>query len=140
MKVKVLKIENGAEYEGNVFDCWIEMQTNTGKILKVFDSTPFDLRGLENKEIDVVLLAGFIQNQGNNTQELLGEVFESPLVENIEWTKQKSSLFQNKWNSIKTDYGNILIDSDDMLSIKINEGDKCSLHCGRIDILAYKQV
>ena len=133
MKLKVVKVENGAEYEGNVFDFWIDFQSPSGKIIKVFDSTPFDLRGLENSSIEVVLMAGYIMDDGKSGEEYIGEVVSDVVFENENWTRQKYSLKDKKNRGFKTEFGTFLLDDTDS---NLAVGKKINLRFGRIDILA----
>ena len=135
MILEIVKVENGAQYEGNVFDFWIDFQTSSGKIITVFDSTPFDLRGMENKSIEVVLFAGYLIQENNSGQEFSGEVVSNVAIENVDWTKQKSLLKENKFKGFKTEFGTFLLD-DSPSNFEV--GQKMNLRFGRIDILAAK--
>ncbi|MEL7567912.1 MAG: hypothetical protein AAGU27_23960 [Dehalobacterium sp.] len=138
MRVLVLKVENGAEYEGNVFDFWVCLQTHSGKVLKVFDDVPFDLRNQENSSIEVALLAGFIQNDKTG-QVISGTVVSEVLGSKQDWNNQKDCFIEQKWYGLETDFGTLLLSESDVKSYGLAVGGKVTLRFGRIDLVAYKQ-
>jgi hypothetical protein len=138
MEILVKKVENGAEYEDRMFDFWVEVQTQNGKELRIFDSLTFDLRGMESTKINVLLLAGFIAEEGvanNNFQKLHGQVVNQEEL-NQTWIKKKNDIFQKSWLGLKCDEGIYLLSPKEMEEKGLKVGQIVDLNVGRIDLIA----
>ena len=139
MEIIVKKVENGAEYEGRIFDFWVETETQNGKALRIFDSLTFDLRGKESTKIKVLLLAGFIAKEGvanNKFQKLHGQVVTQVELSQTTWTKKKNDIFQKSWLGLKSDEGMYLLSLDEVEERGIKVGQIVDLNVGRIDLVA----
>ncbi len=138
MEILVKKVENGAEYEGRIFDFWVEAETQNGKECRIFDSLTFDLRGKESTKINVLLLAGFIGEDGlanTNFQKLHGQVVNQEEL-NRTWVKKKNDIFQKSWLGLKCDQGIYLLSPNEMEERGIKVGQIVDLNVGRIDLVA----
>jgi hypothetical protein len=49
--VVIQNVEIGAQHEDIIYDFWIKCETNSGKLINVFDSEPIDLRNLVNNKV-----------------------------------------------------------------------------------------
>jgi len=142
MELIVKKVENGAEYEGKIFDFWVEAETRSKKNLKIFDSLTFDLRGKEFTKINVLLLAGFIASEGlenSSFQKLYGEVITEVEFNISAWAKKRNDIFQKKWLGLKSEDGMYLLSPAEIEEKGIKIGQSIELNIGRIDLVAIEK-
>ena len=66
MEIKVIKVETGAEFDGVVWDYWVDAILPNNLPVKLFDYQGLNLSSFQGKIIDVNLKALFIENNGNN--------------------------------------------------------------------------
>ncbi len=66
MKVKIVKIEPGAEFDGMVWDYWVDAVLPNKSIVKLFDSHAFILISFVGVLIDLSVKALFIEKNENH--------------------------------------------------------------------------
>jgi hypothetical protein len=66
MKIKIIKIEHGAEFDGIVWDYWIDAVLPNNLSVKLFDFNGFDLTSFEGGFIDANVKALFVEKNKND--------------------------------------------------------------------------
>lgn len=136
MKLLIEEVQIGAEYEGMVYDFWITGRLKNGRLLKVFDFIPFDLRSYQGKEVEVMIIAGFLRSEVDfeNTETVItGEVIDEyclPLL-----NKVRSDMSQKKWFALKTKEGMFLLNPSEFENKPLSIGTKVSFNVGRFDLV-----
>jgi hypothetical protein len=137
MKIFVKKVETGAEYEGKIYDYWINGQTESGRCIKIFDSVPFDVRGDVGNKIDCLLLAGFLKGAKDDDTEdnvirgnFIGE-YELP----IQIVRIRNDARGKRWLAAQTIEGVVLLSPDDLMVKSLSIGEMVRFRVGRFDLI-----
>ena len=117
VKAKIISIERGAEYEGVIYDYWLEIELNNKTRIKIFDYKYLeDIESLLNKYVHIELSTIFIDPQ-KELFNLLGEIH---YINNI-------YIFRNDFIEIK-------LSKEDIITLNLRLNTEIVLYFGRIDI------
>ena len=66
MKLKINKVEIGAEFDGMIWDYWIDAVLPNGEAVKIFDYKGLNLKKFEGGYVDVNVKALFVESIFND--------------------------------------------------------------------------
>ena len=137
MYLFVEEVQIGAEYEGTVYDFWVTGRLKSGRLIKVFDFIPFDLRSYKGKEIEVLIIAGFLKNKVNseNTEVVISGEFTGEYCIPTRQIKVREDISQKKWFSLKTNDGVFLLNPSEFENNTPEFGETISFCVGRFDLV-----
>lgn len=118
-KIFILNVENGATYEGAVYDFWIKCKLENNIELFLFDYKRLNIERFTNKWIDAEIQTLFIQK--NADTDLI--CFEGEIV-------SKNNLYY-----FKNNYITIEISEEDIESEKLEMNTISKYYFGRLDIV-----
>ena len=119
IKAKIISIEKGAEYEGVIYDYWLEIELNNKTRIKIFDYKYLeDIESLLNKYVYIELSTIFIDTEPQ--KELFNLLGEIHYINNI-------YIFRNDFIEIK-------LSKEDIITLNLRLNTEIALYFGRIDI------
>ena len=119
VKAKIRSIEKGAEYEGVIYDYWLEIELNNKTRIKIFDYKYLeDIESLLNKYVYIELSTIFIDTEPQ--KELFNLLGEIHYINNI-------YIFRNDFIEIK-------LSKEDIITLNLRLNTEIALYFGRIDI------
>ncbi|SQA94929.1 hypothetical protein [Capnocytophaga ochracea] len=119
VKAKIISIEKGAEYEGVIYDYWLEIELNNKTRIKIFDYKYLeDIESLLNKYVYIELSTIFIDTEPQ--KELFNLLGEIHYINNI-------YIFRNDFIEIK-------LSKEDIITLNLRLNTEIALYFGRIDI------
>ena len=119
VKAKIISIERGAEYEGVIYDYWLEIELNNKTRIKIFDYKYLeDIESLLNKYVHIELSTIFIDTEPQ--KELFNLLGEIHYINNI-------YIFRNDFIEIK-------LSKEDIITLNLRLNTEIALYFGRIDI------
>lgn len=119
VKAKIISIERGAEYEGVIYDYWLEIELNNKTRIKIFDYKYLeDIESLLNKYVHIELSTIFIDTEPQ--KELFNLLGEIHYINNI-------YIFRNDFIEIK-------LSKEDIITLNLRLNTEIVLYFGRIDI------
>lgn len=119
VKAKIISIERGAEYEGVIYDYWLEIELNNKTRIKIFDYKYLeDIESLLNKYVHIELSTIFIDTEPQ--KELFNLLGEIHYINNI-------YIFKNDFIEIK-------LSKEDIITLNLRLNTEIVLYFGRIDI------
>ena len=119
VKAKIISIEKGAEYEGVIYDYWLEIELNNKTRIKIFDYKYLeDIESLLNKYVYIELSTIFIDTESQ--KELFNLLGEIHYINNI-------YIFKNDFIEIK-------LSKEDIITLNLRLNTEIALYFGRIDI------
>ncbi len=119
VKAKIISIERGAEYEGVIYDYWLEIELNNKTRIKIFDYKYLeDIESLLNKYVYIELSTIFIDTEPQ--KELFNLLGEIHYINNI-------YIFKNDFIEIK-------LSKEDIITLNLRLNTEIELYFGRIDI------
>ena len=119
VKAKIISIERGAEYEGVIYDYWLEIELNNKTRIKIFDYKYLeDIESLLNKYVYIELSTIFIDTEPQ--KELFNLLGEIHYINNI-------YIFRNDFIEIK-------LSKEDIITLNLRLNTEIVLYFGRIDI------
>ena len=119
VKAKIISIERGAEYEGVIYDYWLEIELNNKTRIKIFDYKYLeDIESLLNKYVYIELSTIFIDTEPQ--KELFNLLGEIHYINNI-------YIFRNDFIEIK-------LSKEDIITLNLRLNTEIALYFGRIDI------
>ena len=119
VKAKITSIERGAEYEGVIYDYWLEIELNNKTRIKIFDYKYLeDIESLLNKYVYIELSTIFIDTEPQ--KELFNLLGEIHYINNI-------YIFRNDFIEIK-------LSKEDIITLNLRLNTEIALYFGRIDI------
>ena len=119
VKAKIISIEKGAEYEGVIYDYWLEIELNNKTRIKIFDYKYLeDIESLLNKYVHIELSTIFIDTEPQ--KELFNLLGEIHYINNI-------YIFKNDFIEIK-------LSKEDIITLNLRLNTEIVLYFGRIDI------
>ena len=119
VKAKIISIEKGAEYEGVIYDYWLEIELNNKTRIKIFDYKYLeDIESLLNKYVYIELSTIFIDTEPQ--KELFNLLGEIHYINNI-------YIFRNDFIEIK-------LSKEDIITLNLRLNTEIVLYFGRIDI------
>ena len=119
VKAKIISIEKGAEYEGVIYDYWLEIELNNKTRIKIFDYKYLeDIESLLNKYVHIELSTIFIDTEPQ--KELFNLLGEIHYINNI-------YIFRNDFIEIK-------LSKEDIITLNLRLNTEIALYFGRIDI------
>lgn len=119
VKAKIISIEKGAEYEGVIYDYWLEIELNNKTRIKIFDYKYLeDIESLLNKYVYIELSTIFIDTEPQ--KELFNLLGEIHYINNI-------YIFKNDFIEIK-------LSKEDIITLNLRLNTEIALYFGRIDI------
>ena len=119
VKAKIISIEKGAEYEGVIYDYWLEIELNNKTRIKIFDYKYLeDIESLLNKYVHIELSTIFIDTEPQ--KELFNLLGEIHYINNI-------YIFRNDFIEIK-------LSKEDIITLNLRLNTEIVLYFGRIDI------
>ena len=137
VKVKVIEVYPGAEYENRVYDYWVKCELQNGETILLFDYGALDLRGKVNKSVNCIIRFGFVSTPGDEscTEIVRGKVLaqvELPSLYGIgDFTLSRD------WIGLETVNGVFLIEAGELP--KIVEGSSATVCVGRYYLLGYEK-
>ncbi|MCL2859321.1 MAG: hypothetical protein FWF46_01860 [Oscillospiraceae bacterium] len=138
MKLKILKVKNGAQYENRIYDFWIEAETLNKEKIKIFDHVPFDIRDKENQVIDVMLVVGFIslEDKKEGLQQIKGKLVDDVELNNDKWSDKIKDLQEIKWLGLENENDIFLVSEKEVVENGMKVGETVKLEVSRIDLVA----
>ena len=119
VKDKIISIEKGTEYEGVIYDYWLEIELNNKTRIKIFDYKYLeDIESLLNKYVYIELSTIFIDTEPQ--KELFNLLGEIHYINNI-------YIFRNDFIEIK-------LSKEDIITLNLRLNTEIALYFGRIDI------
>lgn len=119
VKAKIISIEKGAEYEGVIYDYWLEIELNNKTRIKIFDYKYLeDIESLLNKYVYIELSTIFIDTEPQ--KELFNLLGEIHYINDI-------YIFRNDFIEIK-------LSKEDIIALNLRLNTEIALYFGRIDI------
>ncbi len=119
VKAKIISIERGAEYEGVIYDYWLEIELNNKTRIKIFDYKYLeDIESLLNKYVHIELSTIFIDTEPQ--KELFNLLGEIHYINDI-------YIFRNDFIEIK-------LSKEDIITLNLRLNTEIVLYFGRIDI------
>ena len=119
VKAKIISIEKGAEYEGVIYDYWLEIELNNKTRIKIFDYKYLeDIESLLNKYVYIELSTIFIDTEPQ--KELFNLLGEIHYINDI-------YIFRNDFIEIK-------LSKEDIITLNLRLNTEIALYFGRIDI------
>ena len=119
VKAKIISIERGAEYEGVIYDYWLEIELNNKTRIKIFDYKYLeDIESLLNKYVHIELSTIFIDTEPQ--KELFNLLGEIHYINDI-------YIFRNDFIEIK-------LSKEDIITLNLRLNTEIALYFGRIDI------
>ena len=119
VKAKIISIEKGTEYEGVIYDYWLEIELNNKTRIKIFDYKYLeDIESLLNKYVYIELSTIFIDTEPQ--KELFNLLGEIHYINNI-------YIFRNDFIEIK-------LSKEDIITLNLRLNTEIVLYFGRIDI------
>ena len=119
VKAKLISIERGAEYEGVIYDYWLEIELNNKTRIKIFDYKYLeDIESLLNKYVHIELSTIFIDTEPQ--KELFNLLGEIHYINDI-------YIFRNDFIEIK-------LSKEDIITLNLRLNTEIVLYFGRIDI------
>ena len=119
VKAKIISIEKGAEYEGVIYDYWLEIELNNKTRIKIFDYKYLeDIESLLNKYVHIELSTIFIDTEPQ--KELFNLLGEIHYINDI-------YIFRNDFIEIK-------LSKEDIITLNLRLNTEIVLYFGRIDI------
>ena len=119
VKAKIISIEKGAEYEGVIYDYWLEIELNNKTRIKIFDYKYLeDIESLLNKYVHIELSTIFIDTEPQ--KELFNLLGEIHYINDI-------YIFRNDFIEIK-------LSKEDIITLNLRLNTEIALYFGRIDI------
>ncbi|QLF50686.1 hypothetical protein HW278_08225 [Capnocytophaga sp. oral taxon 902] len=119
VKAKIISIEKGTEYEGVIYDYWLEIELNNKTRIKIFDYKYLeDIESLLNKYVYIELSTIFIDTEPQ--KELFNLLGEIHYINNI-------YIFRNDFIEIK-------LSKEDIITLNLRLNTEIALYFGRIDI------
>ena len=119
VKAKIISIERGAEYEGVIYDYWLEIELNNKTRIKIFDYKYLeDIESLLNKYVYIELSTIFIDTEPQ--KELFNLLGEIHYINDI-------YIFRNDFIEIK-------LSKEDIITLNLRLNTEIVLYFGRIDI------
>ena len=119
VKAKIISIEKGTEYEGVIYDYWLEIELNNKTRIKIFDYKYLeDIESLLNKSVYIELSTIFIDTEPQ--KELFNLLGEIHYINNI-------YIFRNDFIEIK-------LSKEDIITLNLRLNTEIALYFGRIDI------
>ena len=119
VKAKIISIEKGAEYEGVIYDYWLEIELNNKTRIKIFDYKYLeDIESLLNKYVYIELSTIFIDTEPQ--KELFNLLGEIHYINDI-------YIFRNDFIEIK-------LSKEDIITLNLRLNTEIVLYFGRIDI------
>ena len=119
VKAKIISIEEGTEYEGVIYDYWLEIELNNKTRIKIFDYKYLeDIESLLNKYVYIELSTIFIDTEPQ--KELFNLLGEIHYINNI-------YIFRNDFIEIK-------LSKEDIITLNLRLNTEIALYFGRIDI------
>ncbi|GEM_PF-2012636 len=138
MKIYIEKVEPGAVYEDHIYNFWITAKLSTGLKIKIFDLEPFDLSNFALKEVECLIVAGFIEkvNTLYDIQEpiISGRYFPKYLLTGS-WNKIESSFYERLFDFVETKDGIILINDSAAKKWNFQEGEDINFSVIRFDLI-----
>ena len=119
VKAKIISIEKGTEYEGVIYDYWLEIELNNKTRIKIFDYKYLeDIESLLNKYVYIELSTIFIDTEPQ--KELFNLLGEIHYINDI-------YIFRNDFIEIK-------LSKEDIITLNLRLNTEIVLYFGRIDI------
>lgn len=125
-KVKIESIEEGAIYDGAVWDYWISVTLNSGRGLRIFDpqAKAGELKSFVGIEVFFQIKALYVQTKEDDAL----EKFEGVI-------NRMEGQFMFKNDEIE-----IILDESDITENGITPGQVGLFHFGRLDLVKYEII
>lgn len=138
MEVIVKKVEPGAEYEGVIYDFWVDVELKSGRIITLFDHLPFDLRGLVGQRIDCLVMVMACERNDHGIDTVNGVfVGEYPLTKGMNPLMDWLSGFAPLAPLIVGDDCEMVVSRADLGAIP-KKGDLVRVNVSRYDLVAFR--
>ncbi|THV61520.1 hypothetical protein EZV76_04105 [Flagellimonas alvinocaridis] len=123
-EIFILKVEDGASYNGDVYDYWITCKLKNNQEIILFDYKRIGLNEFVNKWVDAQIQALFVQLSKN--KDLLS-------LEGKITFKNDKYYFLNEAISIE-------VSNEDVESQELKLNTQSVFYFGRLDIIGFNQV
>ena len=152
IKVLIKKVGKGgvSEKTDKIYSFWIIGQLDSGKKIRIKDRWPFDLRKLESKKVECLLIAAFISNINKISEkdeiDIANPVIKGRYLGEYEipskWLRCEGYQIISGFHAVKSIDGIFLIDPSDFehQQISINSGEKIIFKAGSIDLDAWLPI
>jgi hypothetical protein len=122
-EIFILKVENGASYEGCIYDYWINCMLKNKIEIQLFDYKRLDLKRFINEWICAEIQPLFVQVEKNvDLLSLKGEV-----------------IFKDEKYYFTNDNINIEVSKEEIESEKIKLNTLSQFYFGRLDIISFQE-
>lgn len=143
MEMIVKSVEIGAEYEGKIYDYWIDVILKDGSELRLFDSKPFDLRRYSGQKIQGLIYLFMLDRvdefdkEKKDIKAIKGVFLKDHLLDTRNYINPPEYLKEPQ-NVLRTPNGDFLIDEGEMKKMGIQDGEGIILTAIRRDLIAVK--
>ena len=143
MEMIVKSVEIGAEYEGKIYDYWIDVILKDGSELRLFDSKPFDLRRCSGQKIQGLIYLFMLDRvdefdkEKKDIKTIKGVFLKSHLLDTRNYINPPEYLKEPQ-NVLRTSNGDLLIDEGEVKKMGIQDGESVILTAIRRDLIAVK--
>ncbi|MFD2099906.1 hypothetical protein [Flagellimonas iocasae] len=123
-EIFILKVEDGASYNDDVYDYWITCELKNNQKIMLFDYKRIGLNEFLNKWVDAQIQALFVQlNKNKDLLSLEGKIT----------FKNDKYFFSNEAISIE-------VSNEDVESQELKLNTQSVFYFGRLDIVGFNQV
>ena len=149
----IKKVRIGAQYEGKVYDFWIDAELLSGTQIKIFDNEPFDLRNYENQKVECLILAFLVEfitgkTDNNDSAKNVSASVDKPFTKRIKGNFNGNYVIPEKWKSysnkispaIQNSDGVFLLEDSEVKGKNLKENETITLYVDRFDLLEWYPI
>lgn len=152
IKAFLKEIESYDYDTGQVRVNWFHFQLPSGRVIKVFDDCPFDLRSYVKKYVNILLHSGIYslhdENYKIDKSKIFEGIFEKTFQLPLEWKdaywemEDSFNFYQKYHNILKIPDGVIILSRSEkkLEENGIKEGDTIIVDFGRISLISWYPI